>query len=566
MWHSTRQWLALFVLGLWAVGSVVFAAHAAGAPAPVGHFRQDPRAPAGGPPSAAPTVTPCVFGLDPWRGEPPLPAARSWAGGAVVNDKFYVVGGVNGADFSPAVERFDPAGGGWATLALIPFPISQARVAVVGGKIYVPGGFNPNYGRELDTMQIYDTATNAWSLGAPLPGRRSGAGVAALDGNIYIIAGNEPMPGPSEVPTNTVFMYNPAGNTYTTRAPLPVIAANLAAIALDGRIYALGGTLDYAHYAYDPATNVWTPITAGPTPNFQSPGLFVLNGEIWAVGGQNGAVAYPPEQQVQIYNPASDSWRFGPPLLTPRLGSSAAGVSNYRAYIVGGRHGTTRAFLDSMESIAYRRNFRDVEVTNPFYEFIRCLACRGIVSGYSDETFRWGANVTRGQLSKILAGAAGFAGPIPPTRQSFADVPPGNPFWLSVERLYLHGAIVGYACGGLGEPCDPQSRPYFRWGLDAGRGQIAKITAAAAGWNGPLPTTRQTFEDVPSGNPFWLGIEELAGRGILSGYTCGGSGEPCGPGSRSYFRPYAPATRGQMSKIAAETFYPNCQTPAGQGY
>ena len=89
----------------------------------------------------------------------------------------------------------------------------------------------------------------------------------------------------------------------------------------------------------------------------------------------------------------------------------------------------------------------------------------------------------------------------------------------------------------------------------------AEMTAAA-NIADPIPTTQQTFEDVSSSNTFWLFIEQLAGRGVISGYTCGGAGEPCvPPGSRPYFRWGANATRGQMSKIGAETFFPNCQTP-----
>jgi hypothetical protein len=57
-------------------------------------------------------------------------------------------------------------------------------------------------------------------------------------------------------------------------------------------------------------------------------------------------------------------------------------------------------------------------------------------------------------------------------------------------------------------------------------------------------------------------VERVAARGIVGGYPCGGTGEPCvPPGNRAYFRPNNTATRGQMSKIAANAFYPNCQTP-----
>jgi photosystem II stability/assembly factor-like uncharacterized protein len=206
--------------------------------------------------------------------------------------------------------------------------------------------------------------------------------------------------------------------------------------------------------------------------------------------------------------------------------------------------------------------FTDVDQNNPFYGFIRCLACRQVVSGYADGTFRWGNDVTRGQLAKIIAGAADLQNAIPSTQQTFSDVPHANTFWLFIERLSSVGAIAGYACGGAGEPCDPQQRPYFRWEARATRGQISKITAVTAGWNGPIPTTRQTFTDVPPANAFWLWIEELASRQIIAGYNCGGAGEPCDPQNRPYFRWGNNATRGQMSKIAAESFFPGCQTPA----
>jgi hypothetical protein len=169
--------------------------------------------------------------------------------------------------------------------------------------------------------------------------------------------------------------------------------------------------------------------------------------------------------------------------------------------------------------------------------------------------------LTRGQLAKISSNAAGWTDPIPSGQQTFADVPPTQPFWLWIERHAIRDIISGYDCGGPGEPCDPQNRPYFRPNNDVTRGQAAKILAGAAGFQEPVPSTQQTFTDVPYTNPFWLWIERSAARNIISGYTCGGPGEPCDPQSRPYFRWGANATRGQMSKIAAQTFYPNCYSP-----
>ncbi|MGA7730854.1 MAG: S-layer homology domain-containing protein [Chloroflexia bacterium] len=210
--------------------------------------------------------------------------------------------------------------------------------------------------------------------------------------------------------------------------------------------------------------------------------------------------------------------------------------------------------------------FTDVPEGSTFYEFVRCMACRGIINGYTSgcETgnpcFRPSNNVTRGQLAKIVSNSAGFSDPAGP--QQFEDVPPGSTFFDFIWRLAFRGIVSGYPCGGPGEPCvAPDNRPYFRPNADVTRGQLSKIVSEAAGYSDP-PGAQQ-FEDVLPGSTFYDWIWRLADRGIMSGYPCGGEGEPCNPpDNRPYFRPGKNATRGQASKIVANTFYPNCETPS----
>jgi hypothetical protein len=207
-----------------------------------------------------------------------------------------------------------------------------------------------------------------------------------------------------------------------------------------------------------------------------------------------------------------------------------------------------------------------------FYGFVRCLACRHIVTGYpcgapgepcnddDDPYYRPGANVTRGQLSKIIANSAGLNDEIAEGQQQFADVEPGDPFYIYVERLAQTGAIAGYPCGesGPGEPCDDLNRPYFRPNSPATRGQISKIVSIAAGYDEEIPAEQQTFTDVPTDSPFWVFIERLAAREIISGY---GEASKC-PSGTPCFRYNDLTTRGQMAKIAANAFFPGCETPA----
>ena len=151
------------------------------------------------------------------------------------------------------------------------------------------------------------------------------------------------------------------------------------------------------------------------------------------------------------------------------------------------------------------------------------MFCAGAISGYGDATFRPGNNATRGQLSKIVVLAEGFAlnttgGP------HFTDVPTDNPFYAFVETAYNRGIISGYSDG------------TFRWGANVTRGQLSKIIVVAEGW--PLSTTGGPhFTDVPTDNPFYAFVETAYNRGIISGYA------------DNTFRPFNNATRGQISKI-----------------
>jgi hypothetical protein len=208
--------------------------------------------------------------------------------------------------------------------------------------------------------------------------------------------------------------------------------------------------------------------------------------------------------------------------------------------------------------------FSDVLPGSTFYPYVHCLSCLGIINGYStgcssgNPCFRPNNNVTRGQLAKIISNAAGFTDP--QTTQLFQDVPPGSTFFDYIGRLASREYMSGYPCGGAGEPCGPGNLPYFRPNNNATRGQISKIDSNAAGFNDPQTT--QLFQDVPVGSTYFTFTARLTTRNIMSGYPCGGQGEPCGPGNLPYFRPNNNATRGQTSKIVGNTFFPDCQVLA----
>jgi subtilisin len=182
-----------------------------------------------------------------------------------------------------------------------------------------------------------------------------------------------------------------------------------------------------------------------------------------------------------------------------------------------------------------------------------------VISGYADGTFRPYNNITRGQIAKMVSNAAGFNEPV--TTQTYEDVPTNSTFYVWIERLTQRSVMGGYPCGTIPqEPCNPpENRPYFRPFNDATRGQLSKIVSNAAGFSEPVSGVFYT--DVPEDNPFYAEIMRLTNRGVMSGYPCGGPGEPCDDQNRPYFRWGNNVTRGQASKIVANAFYPNCDTP-----
>jgi hypothetical protein len=132
----------------------------------------------------------------------------------------------------------------------------------------------------------------------------------------------------------------------------------------------------------------------------------------------------------------------------------------------------------------------------------------------------------------------------------FSDVPIGSTFYEYIETIYNVGAINGYSDG------------TFRPGTYATRGQASKVISKSAGFSDP--PGNQLFQDVPSNGGFFQYIQRLGNRGIISGYNCGYvESEPCVPPSNlPYFHPVDTTTRGQIAKIVANTFFPNCQTPS----
>jgi N-acetylneuraminic acid mutarotase len=289
--------------------------------------------------TGTPTPTPtCIPGgtPGPWTEAAVYPAAVYGAAVASNGANIYAFGGntVGGAQHAEAY-RYDPIANAWTALASMTTGPDYLFHAEYGGnaKIYVIGGLN---GGTLN--RIYDIATNTWSAGAPVPECVNDHGHAYYNGKVYVIGG-----WACGVASSAVYAYDVASNTWSAPlAPLPQTELNMATAAINGKIYVANGL--YCHgqppvcdtvnnlFIYDIAGNSWT---SGPPSPLASeyPAGTAIGGKLYMIGGA-GSNTY-------LYDPVANSWSSGPSLLIPRYFADAATAllpAVQTAVVVGGHN------------------------------------------------------------------------------------------------------------------------------------------------------------------------------------------------------------------------------------
>ena len=148
-----------------------------------------------------------------WSNVAPLPVALGQAATGAWNGKIYVAGGfIGGTSVTNALRIYDIATNTWTSGANMPTSpgVEAAAGAVVNGKFYVMGGDDFNNG--LNTNFIYDIATNTWSTGATLPDIRTNTYGTAANGLIYVYGG---VVLPAFTTTDTLLRYDPVANSWT---------------------------------------------------------------------------------------------------------------------------------------------------------------------------------------------------------------------------------------------------------------------------------------------------------------------------------------------------------------
>jgi len=194
-----------------------------------------------------------------WESLTTGPAVQS-PGLAESEGKIYLVGGMqpqNAAKEPPVLKSlthaayFTPATGTWTKLPDLPEPRSSHDIAIMGGKLYVVGGWPLDSGSAKaapddrhaerpfhSTMLVLDLAKpEKWEV-LPQPFQRRAIALVAAGGKLYSLGG---MTSKNEV-VATANVYDLASGKWSDLPDLPVAgkmkAFGSAACAVDGRVIA----------------------------------------------------------------------------------------------------------------------------------------------------------------------------------------------------------------------------------------------------------------------------------------------------------------------------------------
>jgi hypothetical protein len=93
-----------------------------------------------------------------------------------------------------------------------------------------------NYARNLPDNEVYDPIGNRWTRRRPMPTARSGVAGVALAGRVFVFGGEEP-----RGTFNAAEAYEAGADRWIGLAPMPTARHGLGAAVFGEAIYVIGG-------------------------------------------------------------------------------------------------------------------------------------------------------------------------------------------------------------------------------------------------------------------------------------------------------------------------------------
>jgi N-acetylneuraminic acid mutarotase len=273
-----------------------------------------------------------------WTLASPCPLARFEANTAVVGGELWVMGGFTSSalEVTRRVDIYDPVADSWRQGPDLPGAETHLAAITSDGDIVVAGGLVGAFGEmrapATEAVHRLNVAAGEWTAGPPLQTR--GAAFAwALVGTEFHVASGLAADGNSDAMIHHVWDLD-GPDEWSAAAELPNARNHGGGAAAGGVFYAIAGRhgwnerdgADAAVHAFDPADGTWTERAAipGARSEIGASTMTLDDGRILVVGGSLPGIV--PSEDVLVYDPAGDTWSSLPPLPEPRKGAVAAPI------------------------------------------------------------------------------------------------------------------------------------------------------------------------------------------------------------------------------------------------
>lgn len=271
-----------------------------------------------------------------WQERSPLPIPRQGSAVIAFEGSIFTIGGESSQEVMDTVQRLDLEADSWSPMTSKPTAVKDVQAAVLGGKVYVPGGCE-RANRPTDVLEIFDPRNDTWEDGAALPRPVCGYALAAFEGKIYLFGGWD-----GDRYLDTVFVYDPGLDEWDSSAtPMPTPRAYAGAAVAGGNIYVIGGSeggspLD-VNEVYQPDlesgdSSPWS--EAEPMPEGRARiGAASLADIIYVFGGLTGD--RKPVSAIK-FSPSGETWAMIEEPRTEVLSDLGLVHAETKLYIIGG--------------------------------------------------------------------------------------------------------------------------------------------------------------------------------------------------------------------------------------
>jgi N-acetylneuraminic acid mutarotase len=253
------------------------------------------------------------------------------------------------------------AQGQWQSASRLDAARAGLAVTALDGRVYAAGGAgltNPHV-----EFESYDPEIDRWFSETSLPVGLEQFGLAAVNGRVYAAGGYAP--GERGIgPSAQMWSWSPEGGVWQSESAMPAPKADFSLLALDGKLYALGGVNDdQSIFVFDPELKSWETLEIPEGITRRGAGIVVAEDVFYVIGGHIGGQT---RDTVDIYDPLDNVWSQGPNLPDARSGVAAA-YYHGRIHVFGGRGADQRVTLSahSVLTIGETRWLEEAELPAP---------------------------------------------------------------------------------------------------------------------------------------------------------------------------------------------------------